>query len=391
MPKTPKAEIPAGRLSAHAFTVRDLQTLIGARSGPCVSIYEPAHARPDGSREDRVRWKNLLTEAREKLEAASHPRTARRILAPLETLDDGEFRHGDRGGLAAFASEGFVAVFRVPVELAERVVVADSFHVRPLLRLLQSTNRYHVLALSRNSVRFFEGSNGSLVERKVPSMPQKLEDVASPVAPREGSSTRSAGRGASVHGGSSEPRGEKEDLARFHRAVDAAVSAFLQDDHSPLVLVGVARSIASYRSVARHPGIAAAHVEGSFDRGTAEELRTRCEPVVEAIGTASRAAVRDEYHKLVGSFRATDDLRLVAKTVVTGRVRRLLLARGKITPGVLDATTGDVVKRSKRETSLGDDLGDDLAEAVLLRGGQVLVLEPGEMPTDQPIAAILRW
>ena len=391
MPKTPKAELPSGHLFAQPFTVRDLQELLGARTGPCVSIYEPAHARPDQSREDRLRWKNLLADARTKVESASHPRTARKLLAALETLDEGEFRHGDRGGIAAFAADQFVRVFRVPMELPERVVVSDSFHVRPLLRWLQSEHRYYVLAISRNSVRFFEGVNGGLTAREVPLLPTKMDDVVAKSPPREGTSTRSAGRSGSIHGGSSEPRSEREDLAKYLRAVDHAVCAFLRDEHAPLVLVGVSRSVAAYRSVNHHPSLAHAHVEGSFDRASADDLRVRVEPIVAALNAAHQNAAADEFGALVGSFRATDELRLVAQAAVTGRVRKLLLARGKIVPGSLDPTTGQVTKKSPREQSLGDDLGDDLAEAVLLRGGQVLNLEPSHMPSSQPIAAIMRW
>jgi len=43
-------------------------------------------------------------------------------------------------------------------------IAADSFHTKPLRQYLQSTDRYHVLGLTRHEVRLFEGNRHSLVE-----------------------------------------------------------------------------------------------------------------------------------------------------------------------------------------------------------------------------------
>jgi hypothetical protein len=389
MPRTSAVPRAGKHIAVRPFTVRDLQDLLGAREGPCVSIYEPSHARPDGSGEDRMRWRNLLDDARAKLEAASHPKTASRLLDPLTTLDAGAFRHGDEGGLAAFAADGFVRVFRVHTALPERVVVADSFHVRPLLAWLQAAKRHYVLALSRKHVRVFEGVDGTLVEKDVPGLPRKIEDAAHSAA---------ANDGANVHGatgrrsyGDNGPRSPQAELAPFFRAIDHAICAFLRDEHVPLLLAGVSRSISVYRTVSRYPALAHDHIEGNFDRAGADEIRERAEPIVAAITDAPQKEAAAEFQNLVGSFRSSDDLRLVAKTAVAGRVRRLLLAHGKLVRGQFDRTTGEITKKGARDSSLGDDLGDDLAEAVLLRGGEVLTLAPENMPSDQPVAAIFRW
>jgi hypothetical protein len=374
------------------FALRDLQELVGGRPGPCVSVYAPAHARPDGWAEDRIRWKDLLDDAMERLAAvAPSPRAARRILAPLGTIEEAEFRQGGRGGLAAFAADGFARVHRVPMELPERIIVADSFHVRPLLRWLQGTSRYYVLAVSKRRVRVFEGVPGFLWERQVPGMPSSIEDVATQAKSRHPSGfglTHGHVKYGLAHGG---PRSPDAELAPFVRAIDDALAGLLRDEQVPVVLAGVERIVSAYRRASRYPALADEALVGNIDRAQADAIREAAEPIAQSIDAARHRSAADEYQRLVGSFKATDDLRLVGKAAVEGRVRRLLLARGKIVRGALDGRSGEVRKRGPREQALGDDLGDDLAEAVLLRGGQVLTLEPKRMPTDQPVAAILRW
>lgn len=54
--------------------------------------------------------------------------------------------------------------------------------------------------------------------------------------------------------------------------------------------------------------------------------------------------------------------------------------------GSLDPTTGAV-----RRGPGSDDLLEELAEAVLLRGGDVMSLAPARIPGGKPAVARLRW
>ena len=43
-------------------------------------------------------------------------------------------------------------------------IVADSFHIKPLMRILQSADRYQVLGLNRREMKLFEGNRDALDE-----------------------------------------------------------------------------------------------------------------------------------------------------------------------------------------------------------------------------------
>ena len=53
--------------------------------------------------------------------------------------------------------------------------------------------------------------------------------------------------------------------------------------------------------------------------------------------------------------------------------------------------TGEVTLHAGQTGPQDDDVLDDLAEIVLARGGEVLVLEPGKMPQEAAAAATFRW
>src|SRR5262245_2149537 len=194
----------------RTFTVGDLQELLGDRKGPFVSIFLPTHRRPDGAVEDRMRFRNLLDDARQKLAAVMQPRAVPRLVAQLEPLLEPDVWRGSLDGFAAFAAPGFERHFRVPVAMPERVVVADTFHVRPLIRVLQSHRRWYLLSLAATSVAFFEASPAGLAPKSVPGLP--ATPGAAAIAPREksGLSSHSAGNGRVVFHGGAAPRSDRD-------------------------------------------------------------------------------------------------------------------------------------------------------------------------------------
>jgi hypothetical protein len=76
-----------------------------------------------------------------------------------------------------------------------------------------------------------------------------------------------------------------------------------------------------------------------------------------------------------------------------GRVRLLLHREGAHLWGRMDAERGTFVLRAGEEDlEPGDsDLIDDLGELTLVKGGDVVEIAPERMPTDIPVAAILRY
>ena len=183
-----------------AVTIAQLQRLLGAQKGPCVSLFMPTHRQPNGMEEDLIRFKNLVGEAERKLNTTVHPRAAKKLLKAFEPCLDREFWRGNLDSLALFASPDLDDHFRMPIEVQERVVVADTFHVRPLIRFLQTSHRYFVLVLSKKNVRFLEGTREGLELRQVPDLPASLEDALGPQQRERVLGNHPAGRGRMFHG-----------------------------------------------------------------------------------------------------------------------------------------------------------------------------------------------
>jgi hypothetical protein len=375
------------------FTRDDLQSLLARHEPPCVSILMPTHRHRPDSEQDPIRYKNLLKRAEALLAGRVPAREARETLAPLADLADAWFWERQLDGLAVFVSADLAVHHRLPQRLPELAVVADSFHVKPMLRFLQSNQRYHVLSLSQKAVSLYEGTPFSLAPLDLGGLPGSLAEALG-VERRErflNVRTAGAGRAPVYHGHGAPDASKKEDLHRFFRLVDRALWELLRDDPAPLVLAGVGYYLPLYAEASRCAHIVEGGVEGNFDAAAPEQLHARAWPLVERVLRAREDAAVAEHQAAVARGLSTDDLGRVARAAVQGRVRLLLLGEGVHAWGRLDPESGALRLAEEQQGPHDDDALDDLAEAVLGRGGEVMQLPLGRMPGGRAAAALLRW
>lgn len=374
------------------ITRDEVLRLLAPHGRPCVSLFLPTHRHAPDSAQDPIRFKNLVKSARALLSEGTSKAVAEEVLNRLEALSAPAFWRDQLDGLAVFACPGFQAVYRLPLSLPERAIVADSFHVRPIVGALKANRRFYVLAVSQKSVTLYEGSPTGLGAVDLRDLPSSMRDALGVPEGGAGLQAHSVGGGDAVfHGGGAPDENRKEELARFFRTIDRALWERLREERVPLVLAGPASYFPIYREISRYAYLTAEGVEGNVDSATPEELHSRAWPVVRAVFSAEEEAARSEYGRLASSRLSTSILTEVTSAAVKGRVRRLFVEEGKVLFGSLDAETGEVVLHGRQEGSSDDDVLDDLTEAVLARGGDVLELPAGRMPDGAVAAAILRW
>ncbi|OGT28374.1 MAG: hypothetical protein A2Z17_05550 [Gammaproteobacteria bacterium RBG_16_66_13] len=371
-----------------------IEPLLQVAAGPCVSLFMPTHRHHPGTAQDPIRFKNALREAKRLLSDRYSGRDIRSLLDPVAALPDTEFWRYQADGLAIFRSPDRLEHYRVALAVPELVVVAESFHVRPLLRCLQSNLRYFVIALSQNSVAVYESTSSSFVAADIPDLPVEMSAFAAGAKGRGALTAHSTGAGRNarmVHAAGSSEALAKEELARYFRAIDRAIAGALGNVDAPLILAGVGYYFPIYREVSRLRNLAEDAIEGSPDAMTPEELHARAWSVAGAILRKNEDRALEGYGRAVEKDRALDDLEVIAREALGGRIRQLFLAQDAHAWGTLDRATGQLNRWNEQQGSHDDDLLDDVAEAVIARGGEVISLPRERMPGGKDVVALLRY
>lgn len=375
---------------------RDVGELLDVAEDICVSLYMPAHRAGPETRQDPVRLKNLLGRAEADLmERGLRRPEARELLAPAkELLGDGAFWQHQGDGLAVFLSPRLRRAYRLPVTFDELVAANDRFLVKPLLRLLTGDGRFLVLALSKNQIRLLEGSRQTVSEVELEDVPRSLAEVAvhremralqwhTGTAPGGG-----GGRRAAVFHGHG-PEEDEEIIRKYLRAIDEGLRQAVPDERSPLVLAAVDPLQDLYRHVTGYPNVLPEGVSGNPDDLRAEELHERAWAIVEPHFRAKVEAAAERYRQAVGTGLTAAGVSEAVPPAFQGRVDTVWVAVGIQRWGRY-RQEGEVELRD-RPVPGDQDLLDQAAVQTLLHGGTVYAVDPGDVPDDAPVAALLRY
>jgi hypothetical protein len=262
--------------------------LLTAHELPCLSLYQPTHRhRPDNT-QDPIRFRNLVKSLDESLRQKFASREVQPLLKPFSDLaENREFWMYTLDGLAVLGASNFFRVYRLQRPVPELAVVADSFHVKPLLRILQSADRYQVLGLNRQEIKLFEGNRDALDEiDPAPGVPRTItealgEELTEPHLTVAGYGSGAGGL-AMRHGHGSKKDEIDVDAERFFRAVDRAVlKRHSKPSGLPLILAALPEHHNLFRRVSQNPFLFSEGIDKHPDALPIDALRERAWRVVE--------------------------------------------------------------------------------------------------------------
>lgn len=357
----------------------------------------PTHRHWPDRQQDPIRFRNLTDRLEASLQRTYPARDIEALLGRFRALaEDAPFWTRTLDGLAVLATSDLFKVYRLQRPVPEFAVVADSFHTKPLLRILQSADRYHILALSRQDMKLFEGNRDALDEiEPAPGVPRALDQVVD-----EDSGPERKARvygGPAARGGITRHGTDKEQDAldaateRFFRAVDEAVlESYSRPSGIPLLLAALPANQHAFRAVSRNPFLAAEAIDTAPNALSVESLRERAWQLIQPRYLERLSGLVDRYRARHGTGLAAENLDEIAAAVAAGRVEVLLVEAERQIPGVFDAATGTLAAAELEHPGVDDAL-DDLAEQVLKSGGEVVVVPAERMPATTGAAAIYRF
>ena len=369
--------------------------LSGDHESPCLSLYQPTHRQHPDNTQDPIRFRNLVKMMEESLRQKYPKREIKPLLQPFEALaEDRAFWNHAADGLAVLSAPGLFRVYKLQRPVAELVVVADSFHTKPLMRITQSADHYQVLALSRNAFKVFEGNRDALGEiLPIESVPQTAAELLGKDADaREGAHRAYGPTGdAAWHGTDVKQDAADRDADQFFRAVDRAV---LQHCSQPsgmrLILAALPEHHHRFRAISHNPFLMKEALDVHPDTLSLDALRERAWQLVQPHYLERLAGLVEAFGAAAAHGQGADKLGDIAKAAIDGRVATLLIEADRLIPGTIDIERGKLIPGDLTDPNV-DDVLDDLGERVLKAGGEVIIVPSERMPTQSGAAAIYRF
>lgn len=383
------------------ITNTQFNTLAATLNDYSVSIYIPT-SRVGSEQEDRLRLKNAIKKAREKLQSRYDlsEQDAEALLQPAtELLEQAAFWKGQSDGLAVFVAEGRFEHYSCPVDFEPMIYVAPEFYLRPLIPVLGEESRFYFLALSKGAVKLFAATRYSITPIDLAGLvpvnmdAALLQDDPQSNLSRAGGAEGQRGSNSPVYfsrGG--DPSNDVEDVKTYLDRVDKGIADYLCDEKVPLVLGGVEKLTATYREAnTYHHLFEKAFVHGNLENDPPGMLHEKAWAVISPYFRTQDERDLKLYGDNLAAGEAGSELVAIVPAAINGRIAALWLDRNSYAYGRYEKETNDVEIMTD-ENKNATELYNLAAVSAFATGARVYNVTADQLPAGSAGAcAIYRY
>jgi hypothetical protein len=374
----------------NTITAKELRALMNLPGEPCLSFYQPTE--PGGAEKDPIMFKNLITDAEEKLLAKGMSADAvKKLLRPAQALlKDPAFWKNGAQGLAFFLTPEENRCYRLRKAFGPSVMVGPHFFVKPLLALIEPEDRFYVLSLNQKRIRLWEGDANGLNEIELKTMPTSLAEALrfhDRDEPLEYHTAKVGGHWSAVfHGQGVGIDTVKDDLRLYFQKIDRGLHEYLPAK-APLILAGVEYLWPIYRKANHHPHLHERGIAGNTEQWSPRELHEKAWNLVRDTFEKPLYKVRNQYAALSGTGRTCKEPAETIRAACEGRLETLFVALDREAWGHWNSAANEVTVHPNAMNG-DEDLFNLAAINASAHGAKVFVMPAREMPESNAIAGI---
>lgn len=365
--------------------------------GACVSLYQTTHKSRPENMQDPIRFKNLVQTIENSLEKDFSNEEIKSIMKPFNDIAaDKVFWNNVTEGLAILANKDNCVVYKLNREVEELAIVANNFHIKPLIRNFQSADNYHILGITRYDFNIYEGNRYGIemieLDEDTPkTLIEVLGDEYTDPHLESGRYSGGATGTPAFHGHGGRKDEIEVDTERYFRYIDKFISDnFSTEMKLPLILVALDEHQGEFRNLSKNDYLLDEKVSKDPEALPKEEIRELSWEAMEPIYIQKTKDLVERYGFQRSKFLGIDDLSEVARAALEGKIDTLMIEDGKIEAGRINRKNGEIERGQLDDPRFGDVI-DDIGELALKSQAEVVVLPKDRMPSTTGIAAIFRY
>ena len=380
------------------LTIQQLKELSHDRQEWCLSLFMPAHRAGPEVEQDRIRFKNLLTAAEEKLSGLGWKnREIATFLKPaMDILRQSDFWQNQSDGLAVFLQTDELHTFRLPIRFKEFVLISKRFHLKPVLPVFMQSLDFKILALSQNEVKLFDCTTVNIEEHDLAARisnyaeTMQFDQFIKQTQFHTGTSRGEGGERSGMFFGHDPKDDEKNHLLNwFHKLTDT-LSAYLRDDRAPIILAGVKSLLPLFEQANDSLPIIKEGIVGNPEEINPQQLLKNGVAILEKRLMNEMGAEKNRFFDLSTKQMTSTEINEIVRYAYHGRIEVLFYAPDFHLWGKYDPQD-DKIEHHEQHQAGDNDLIDIAAVTTLLRGGKAYQMPVEEMPDQHSLAAILRY
>lgn len=342
----------------------------------CITIILNTHRTKPDNKVDRLELKKLIHEADNRIFQYESEEKARLLSKRLHDLAAQIHFDQNLDSLILFVSDTVSKHLHLPIPVENRVIIDNSFATRDLVRMLHMKTNYFVLVLSEYKARLIEGFNETVIR-----------EVGSPF-PIENNDLYSTNSVELKNG-----KLQSHLLSEFFNRIDKAVNVVRNEDPKPVLICSQEMNYGEYLKIADlKESILPVFVKGNKLYQNAEEILRESWKVVSAFQFEKNNARKKELESAVSSGMFLSDANEIWNASIEGRIRTVFIEEDLFRPARIDKNTiSFVTEKEKNNPDVVDDIYDEIIEATMNSGAEVVFLKRGELKDFQGLGAVTRF
>lgn len=312
-------------------------------------------------------------------------------------------------GLGFLMNNDDVYVYNLFFAPEPMVSAGDTYFIKPLLRNFQYGTEYFVLELSGDR---FSWAKGDRTHVEHQPMPSEVHDFFSQLFANSDDSEADMDKGeqgaldyisleghmGQYHDHQSRNDVKKEDAEQWFRYVNRAVSEYLADSETPIILCCDEAHESAFRKISTIKNLLPEGIKKDPQSLNGKELLEASLAIMDGLRDANIQKMADEFGADAAHGKASDDWNTIGMALAERRVRVLFMTAGKALPGGFDINTGAVTFDAdanpvdeRYSDPAAPDITDAFAKAALAQDAHVYIVDQAQMPTDASVAALFRY
>lgn len=371
---------------------KKIHELINSNGDTLVTITMPTHKSGEDSKQDPIRFKNLINEAADKLKKKGlKENDVNRLLEGAKDLLDQPlfWSHTDKS-LAVYISEKGFEYFRLPYTLDSMVYLNNHFMITPLLPMMSMDGTFCVLAVSRQNARLLHCTRNEVEDITPQNVSTSVDDYLE-VEPEKQLQfhTGAKGQAAMFFGHNANEEDKMVVVEQFMREFEKGVTPIMRERNDPMVLVGLKENVVLYKKVNNYGRLVEDSVLHNPDELQDQELRDRGWDIIKQHFLKDMYISLDQFSEK-GKDKVSNNLSEIAEATVMGRSETIFISRDEKKWGVYDEEN-HTVQYSNTPGSDDVELLNWLTIAGYKNGSKVYILPKDEMPMHSMVAAEYRF
>jgi hypothetical protein len=313
----------------------------------------------------------------------------------FDLQQDDAFWRRQQNGLAVFITRDQCKYLQLPFSVKRQCYINHSFYTSPLLPLLTSREHFYLLVISKRKATLYEADAFGMWEVPVEGMPNGIDDVVhfeekdDQQLFRTGSS--GAGQGANYHGIGSGKPDEKANISMYMDEVDETLwKEVLSTKHIPLMLAAVEYMIPIFKKRTHYRHVVDDVLTGNFEYENTNSLYEKAREKMQAYFDEDLRQALEKYGNNSGNGLTSTIPEEVIPACYYSRVDTLFIQKDAQLWGTFNEQDNKLVLHPSEQA--GDECMVNAAAAKAVEtGAAVYMLEKGQMPSDSPMAALMRY